>query len=72
LVRQFKSPEEKKKIIKKKTLPSYLSSAKKELSGLFDSGVSIKLNDSGKGQINVSFKNKKDFLRILNILKSEK
>ncbi len=72
LVRQFKSPFEKKKATKKSELPSYFNSAKKELSGILDSGVSIKLSDSGKGQINVSFKNKKDFLRILNILKSEK
>jgi len=72
LVRQFKSPNKKKKPIKKNVLPSYFNSAKKELSGILDSSISIKLSDSGKGQINVSFKNKKDFLRILNIIKSEK
>ena len=72
LVRQYKSPTEKKKIVKKKAIPSYLNSAKKELSELIESTVSIKISDSGKGQINVPFKNKKDFLRILNILKSEK
>ncbi len=72
LVRQFKSPSEKKKIATKKALPSYVNSAKKELSDLFESNVSIKLNENGKGQFNVQFKNKKDFLRILNIIKSEK
>jgi len=38
----------------------------------FNNNVSIKLNENGKGQFNVQFKNKKDFLRILNIIKSEK
>ena len=72
LVRQFKSAGEKKKITTKKVVPSYVNSAKKELSDLFESNVSIKLNENGKGQFNVQFKNKKDFLRILNIIKSEK
>ncbi len=72
LVRQYKSPDEKKKVTSKKELPSYVNSAKKELSDLFESNVSIKLNENGKGQFNVQFKNKKDFIRILNIIKSEK
>ncbi len=72
LVRQFKFPEEKKKVIKIKRLPSYLNSAKKELSELLESNISIKANEQGKGQLTVPFKNKKDFLRILNLLKSEK
>ncbi len=75
LVRQFKSPTEKKKNTgkaKKKALPSYLNSAKKDLSKLLESEVTIKTSGGGKGQLTVPFKDKKDFLRILNILKSEK
>jgi len=71
LVRQLKSPSEKKKLINKKALPSYLNSAKKELSELLESKVIIKTSGGGKGQLTVPFKDKNDFLRILNILKSE-
>ncbi len=71
LVRQLKSPSEKKEVINKKALPSYLNSAKTALSELLESKVTIKTSGGGKGQLTVPFKDKNDFLRILNILKSE-
>ncbi len=72
LVRSFKSPSEKKKPKTKKALPSYLNSAKKELTESLKTQVSIKTTGGGKGQLSFSFKDKKDFLRILNLIKSEK
>jgi len=72
LVRQVKSPSEKKKSNIKKTLPSYLNSAKKDLSELLESKVIINTSGGGKGKLTVPFKDKNDFLRILNIIKSEK
>ena len=72
LVRSYKNPSDKKTPSKKATLPSYLNTAKKELSEILESKVSIKSSGGGKGQLVVPFQNKKDFLRILNLLKSEK
>jgi len=72
LVRDLKAPSEKKSLSKKVVLPSYLNTAKKELSEILDSKVSIKSSGGGKGQLVVPFQNKKDFLRILNLLKSGK
>ncbi|MBV1924841.1 MAG: chromosome partitioning protein ParB, partial [Flavobacteriaceae bacterium] len=71
LVRNLKSPSA-KKISEKKADPVYIKTAKKQLSELLESKVSVKVNDTGKGQMTIPFKNKKDFLRILNLLKSEK
>lgn len=72
LVRSYKNPKDKKTPSIKATLPSYLNTAKKELSERLESKVTIKSTGGGKGQLVVPFQNKKDFLRILNLLKSEK
>ena len=72
LVRGFKNSSDKKTIVKKAMLPPYLNSAKKALSEYLSSDVSIKNSGGGKGKLSISFKNKKDFQRILNLLKSEK
>jgi len=72
LVRTLKDSYEIKKTHKKVTLPSYLNSAKIALSEYLSSDVSIKNSGGGKGKLSISFKNKKDFQRILYLLKSEK
>ena len=72
LVRTLKDSSEIKNPHKKATLPSYLNSAKIALSEYLSSDVSIKNTGGGKGKLSISFKNKKDFQRILNLLKSEK
>ena len=72
LVRTLKDSSEIKNPHKKATLPSYLNSAKIVLSEYLSSDVSIKNTGGGKGKLSISFKNKKDFQRILNLLKSEK
>jgi len=72
LVRSYKNPTDNKNPSKKAALPSYLNTAKKELSEMLESKVTIKSSGGGKGQLVVPFQNKKDFLRILNLLKSEK
>jgi len=72
LVRNLKNSSEIKNPYKKATLPSYLNSAKIALSEYLNSDVNIKNTGGGKGKLSISFKNKKDFQRILNLLKSEK
>lgn len=72
LVRGFKNSSDKKTLVKKAMLPPYLNSAKIALSEYLSSDVSIKNTGGGKGKLSISFKNKKDFQRILNLLKSEK
>ena len=72
LVRNLKDSSEIKSPHKKAALPSYLNSAKIVLSEYLSSDVSIKNTGGGKGKLLISFKNKKDFQRILNLLKSEK
>jgi ParB family chromosome partitioning protein len=72
LVRSLKNSSDKKTPVKKALLPSYLNSAKIELSEHLSSNVSIKNSGGGKGKVSIPFKNKKDFQRILNLLKSEK
>lgn len=54
-----------------KSLPPYITKGKRELTALLQSSVTVKVGPSGKGQVVLPFKNKEDFLRILNILKSE-
>ena len=71
LVKKYKTPI-KKTTNKKKILPSSVNSAKNELTVYLESNVQIKLSKSGKGQFIVPFENREDFLRILNLLKSEK
>ena len=71
IVRSYKSPEEKKSLPSKKSIPSFAKDAKKELTSLLDSKVDIKVSNSGKGQLVVPFKNKEDFQRILKLITSE-
>jgi len=72
LVRNLKIKPKKKTLIKKTVLPNYLKTAKKELSKYLDSPVTIKNSAINKGNITITFNNKKDFYRILNLLKREK
>lgn len=71
LVRNIKGPDTSTKS-KAKALPTYASEAKKELTGLLNSKVQVKVNGSGKGQLIVPFADKEEFLRILNQIKGEK
>ncbi|RZP01995.1 MAG: ParB/RepB/Spo0J family partition protein [Flavobacteriales bacterium] len=72
LVRNLKIKPKKKTLTKKTVLPNYLKTAKKELSKYLDSPVTIKNSAVNKGNITITFNNKKDFYRILNLLKREK
>lgn len=69
LVKQFKKPSSSLKAIVKTKTPPYITKAKKELNQYLDTPVNIKITNAGKGQFLVDFKNKKDFNRILNLLK---
>ncbi len=71
LVRAFKNPT-KKTALKKAVLPKYVSEAKKQLDAILDQKVSVKVSKTGKGQLSISFQNKEEFLRIINLLKGEK
>lgn len=71
LVRNLKIEPNKKTLTKKTVLPNYLKTAKKELSKYLDSPIIIKISDTNKGNVSIPFKNKKDFYRILNLLKRE-
>ena len=71
LVRNLKIEPNKKTLTKKTVLPNYLKTAKKELSKYLDSPVIIKSSAINKGNVSIPFKNKKDFYRILNLLKRE-
>jgi len=71
LVRNLKIEPNKKTLTKKTVLPNYLKTAKKELSKYLDSPIIIKISDTNKGNVSITFKNKKDFYRIMNLLKRE-
>ena len=71
LVRNLKIEPNKKTLTKKTVLPNYLKTAKKELSKYLDSPVIIKSSAINKGNVSIPFKNKRDFYRILNLLKRE-
>ena len=71
LVRNVKIEPKNKTLTKKTVLPNYLKTAKKELSKYLDSPVTIKSSAINKGNVSIPFKNKKDFYRILNLLKRE-
>jgi len=71
LVKSFKTPHT-EKANAKKTLPYFANKGSRELSDLLDTEVSIKTQKNGTGQVVIPFKNEKDFLRILNLIKSEK
>lgn len=71
LVRNYKSPDL-KAAPAKKSLPTYATKARRELTDILDAKVSVKVSKSGKGQLVVPFKDKDDFNRILSLIKSEK
>ncbi len=71
LVRAVKNPT-KKTTLKKPVLPKYVSEAKKQLDAILDQKVSVKVSKTGKGQLSIPFRNKEEFLRIINLLKGEK
>ena len=71
LVRNLKIEPNKKTLTKKTVLPNYLKTAKKELSKYLDSPIIIKISDTNKVNVSIPFKNKKDFYRIMNLLKRE-
>ena len=71
LVRNVKIEPKNKTLTKKTVLPNYLKTAKKELSKYLDSPIIIKISDTNKGNVSIPFKNKRDFYRILNLLKRE-
>ena len=71
LVRNVKIEPKNKTLTKKTVLPNYLKTAKKELSKYLNSPVIIKSSAINKGNVSIPFKNKKDFYRILNLLKRE-
>jgi len=71
LVRSYKS-DSGKATAKKKALPSYANSAKKELNDYLDLQVDIKVSGKGKGQVVIPFSDKQDLQRLLNLIKGEK
>lgn len=68
LVRAKKNPTAKPEK-KEASIPSFAKAAKKDLSTILDSKISIKSNAKGKGQFTVSFKNEEELERIINIIK---
>ena len=54
-----------------KTVPKYALKAKKQLIKVFNSKIDVKVNEAGKGQFIVPFKNKEDFDRLLKLLSRE-
>lgn len=71
LVRKLKNPESKTSKTQK-ILPTYANEAKEKLEALLGNKIQLKVSKSGKGQVSIPFKNKEDFIRILNILQGEK
>ena len=71
LVRSYKT-QMPKVSAKKKALPTYANSAKKELHDYLDQLVDIKVNSKGKGQVVIPFNNREDLQRLLNLIKGEK
>lgn len=71
MVRLYKSPT-KTEAPKRKSLPSFAQEAKSAAASRLASDVDIKISDSGKGQLLISFKGKEDLERILKLIKSEK
>ena len=70
LVRGTKGPtSSSKKTIK--TAPKYALKAKKQLIKALKANIDVKVNDAGKGQFIVPFKNKEDFDRLLKLLSRE-
>jgi ParB family chromosome partitioning protein len=50
------------------SLPPYFSDSANQLKIKFDTGISIRRNNNGKGQIVISFESDQDFSRILGLL----
>jgi ParB family chromosome partitioning protein len=50
------------------SLPPYFSDSANQLKIKFDTGISIRRNNNGKGQIIISFESDQDFSRILGLL----
>jgi ParB family chromosome partitioning protein len=71
LVRDYKTPNDSPKSTPK-SLPNFANKGRKQLSDILDSKVNVKLTNSGKGTIAINFKDKDDFLRIIEQIKSEK
>ncbi|MDT0554456.1 ParB/RepB/Spo0J family partition protein [Patiriisocius hiemis] len=71
LVRDYKAPNDAPKSTPK-SLPNFANKGRKQLSDILDSKVNVKLTNSGKGTIAINFKDKEDFLRIIEQIKSEK
>lgn len=71
LVRNIKNPKA-KQAKAKADIPAYAKKGKKQLSDILDAQVDVKITKSGKGQMVVSFKNEKDFHRIMSLIKREK
>lgn len=71
LVRAYKNPSTESTTKANTSVPSFAAKGRRELSDILDSKVSIKATAKGKGQFVVPFKDKEDFLRILNLIKSE-
>ena len=71
LVRNLKNPKN-PKTNTEKTLPHFANKGSRELSDLLNAEVTVKTRKNGKGQLVVPFNSETDFLRILNLIKSEK
>jgi len=70
LVRGIKLPStSSKKAVK--IVPKYALKAKQQLIKSFNSNIEVKVNEAGKGQFIVPFKNKEDFDRLLKLLSRE-
>ena len=56
----------------KNSLPKFAKEASKELTDYFETKVSVKVKNNGKGQLILPFENEADFQRIMNMIKSGK
>ena len=54
---------------KKKSIPSFVSKSKKEISAFFSHKIDITMGNNGKGKISIPFHSEEDFNRIKNLLK---
>jgi len=69
LVKEFKSPEQKKSSSTKASLPIKYKQTPAELSLKLGSKVNLKRNNNGQGSLVISFNSDKDLDRIINIIK---
>ncbi|WP_298780840.1 ParB/RepB/Spo0J family partition protein [uncultured Polaribacter sp.] len=54
---------------KKKTIPAFVKSSKKDFSDFFGHKIDITVSSNGKGKISIPFHSEEDFNRIKNLLK---